>query len=95
MDQHTKGDLKISRLERWFRPKAYELYLLVSNMWWFVFLLTISPALFLTKFYGPGMLWVFGGPMIVAQALVFSFHIVGIWCEMQQSSRERHKELPH
>lgn len=80
------------RFECWFRAKAFpDLFRTVNQIWWLTFLVTISPALFLTKLYGLEMLWIFGGPMIAAQLLALTFHAAGIWGEMQASRREREK----
>ena len=84
--------LKIGKLENWFRERARELWVEVQCFWWMIFLLTLSLSLFLVRFYGLEMLWIFGGSMIFISIVVLGgYHALVLWCEGREASRRRYK----
>ncbi len=49
----------------------------LSWMWWATGITTIAPSLYMSQ-VSIKWLWLFGGPMIFATALIAAFHIIGI-----------------
>lgn len=68
----------------WFLPRmTVELYEKMLRAWWIVFLASISPSLFLMRWYGPPMLLIFVGAIIVATLAPAVSILVACWAEIR------------